>query len=115
MDVTKHLDLTLINGYLEALDISVIKQMLDLYVEQSALYIVEIKHAANSDDINAWQEHCHKMKGSAASAGLKLVHQKLIDLEKTGENSNYKVAQTKALLILNLEGIAEFKQWLLEK
>lgn len=115
MGVTKHLDLTLINGYLEALDISVIKQMLDLYVEQSALYIIEIQHAANSGDSKAWQEHCHKMKGSAASAGLKLVHQKLIGLEKTGENSDYKIVQTKALLTLNLEGINEFRQWLLDK
>lgn len=115
MGATKHLDLTLIHGYLEALDISVIKQMLDLYVEQSALYIVEIQHAANSGDSKAWQEHCHKMKGSAASAGLKLVHEKLIDLEKTNENNDYKVAQTTLLLALNLESIAEFQQWLLDQ
>ena len=115
MGATKHLDLTLIEGYLEALDISVIKQMLDLYVEQSSLYMVDIQHAVNSDDSKAWQEHCHKMKGSAASAGLRLVHQKLVYLEKTGENSDYKQQQVKELLALNGEAINQFQQWLLGK
>lgn len=112
MGAIKHLDLMLINGYLEALDISVIKQMLDLYIEQSALYISAITSAATQSDNKAWQEQCHKMKGAAASAGLKLVHEKLINLEKSCESSDHKIQQTQALLVLNNEAIAEFQQWL---
>jgi hypothetical protein len=37
MIATEQLDLSLINGYLEALDIAIIQQMLDLYIKQSAL------------------------------------------------------------------------------
>jgi HPt (histidine-containing phosphotransfer) domain-containing protein len=114
MSATHHLDLTLIDGYLEALDVSFIQQMLDLYIDQSKEYLLAIKDAGNNGDNKAWQSHCHKMKGSAASAGLSQVHQKLIELEKSCEDSETKIKQVKALTELNQEAIAEFQQWLVE-
>ena len=115
MSATHHLDLTLIDGYLEALDISVIQQMLDFYIGQSKVYLLAIKDAGANGDQKAWQSHCHKMKGSAASAGLSQVHQKLIELEKSCEDRETKTKQVQTLTELNQEAIAVFQQWLIER
>jgi HPt (histidine-containing phosphotransfer) domain-containing protein len=105
----------LIDGYLEALDISVIQQMLDLYIGQSKVYLLAIKDAGANGDQKAWQSHCHKMKGSAASAGLIQVHQKLIELERSCEDRETKTKQVQTLTELNQEAIAVFQQWLIER
>ncbi|MBA6389817.1 Hpt domain-containing protein [Colwellia sp. BRX10-3] len=115
MPSSQHIDLTLIKGYLEALDLAVIQQMLDLYIQQSALYLLAINSAVVDDDQKSWQEQCHKMKGAAASAGLSQVHQKLIVLEKSTEDSETKNQHLQALRLLNQQAIAEFQQWLAEQ
>lgn len=112
MGTIQHLDLTLINGYLEALDIDVLKQMLDLYVQQSQVYIADIEGAIAQEDQTSWQEQCHKMKGSAASAGLSQVHEKLIAIEKSTQEWPIKAAHLKTLTLLNQQAIDAFKQWL---
>ena len=112
MTPTQQLDLTLINGYLEVLDMDVIEQMLDLYIQQSALYLEVINRAVVDTDQKAWQEQCHKMKGSAASAGLFLVHQKLIAIEKSTEGWQAKAEHLRTLDSLNQEAIEAFQQWL---
>ncbi|UUO24022.1 phosphorelay protein [Colwellia sp. M166] len=112
MIATEQLDLSLINGYLEALDIAIIQQMLDLYIQQSALYLAAINTAIVAEDQKAWQEHCHKMKGSAASAGLSQVHQKLVAIEKMTENWQVKVTHLHVLTQLNQQAIEVFRQWL---
>tara|TARA_R110000744_G_scaffold292413_1_gene402943 strand:+ start:490 stop:837 length:348 start_codon:yes stop_codon:yes gene_type:complete len=112
MATNQQLDLTLINGYLEVLDINVIQQMLDLYIQQSALYIKAIETAVVDADKNSWQEQCHKMKGSAASAGLCQVHQQLIILEKSSDDWQTKAEQLRALAVLNQAAIETFQQWL---
>jgi HPt (histidine-containing phosphotransfer) domain-containing protein len=114
MKSSQHIDLTLIKGYLAVLDLAVIQQMLDLYIQQSALYLLAIHSAVVDDDQKSWQEQCHKMKGSAASAGLSQVHQKLIVLEKSTEDSETKNQHLQALRLLNQQAIAEFQQWLAE-
>jgi HPt (histidine-containing phosphotransfer) domain-containing protein len=115
MTLSQHIDLTLIKGYLEALDLAVIKQMLDLYMQQSALYLRAINSAVVDDDQKSWQEQCHKMKGAAASAGLSQVHQKLIVLEKSTEYSETKNQHLQTLRLLNQQAITEFQQWLAEQ
>ncbi|ASP47469.1 Hpt domain-containing protein [Cognaticolwellia beringensis] len=110
-----HIDLTLINGYLEALDIVVIQQMLDLYIQQSELNLTAINSAVVNADQKTWQEQCHKMKGSAASAGLSQVHQKLILLEKSTEDSEIKAQHLHELRLLNQQAVAAFQQWLKEQ
>lgn len=115
MTTTQQLDLTLINGYLEVLDIQVIQQMLDLYIQQSALYLIAIETAVLDRDQKAWQEQCHKMKGSAASAGLCQVHQKLIAIEKSTEDWQTKAEHSQSLVQLNQAAIESFQQWLLKQ
>jgi HPt (histidine-containing phosphotransfer) domain-containing protein len=113
MATTHHLDLALINGYLEALSIDVLKQMLDLYIQQSQVYLSEIETAITLADQTMWQEQCHKMKGSAASAGLSQVHQDLVDIEKSTEDWSIKSTRLKMLIVLNQQAIDAFQQWLL--
>jgi HPt (histidine-containing phosphotransfer) domain-containing protein len=112
MVTTQHLDLTLINGYLEALDIEVLQQMLDLYVQQSQVYLTDIDEAIALADQKLWQEHCHKMKGSAASAGLIQVYNKLVAIEKSTEEWSAKVEHLNAMRLINQQAITAFKQWL---
>lgn len=112
MATMQHIDLSLINSYLEALDLAVIEQMLDLYIQQSEQYLIAIDSAINSEDEKIWQEQCHKMKGSAASAGLKQVHQKLIMIEKSSEDWPAKAQHLQTLKHLNQQAITVFQQWL---
>lgn len=112
MGTIKHLDLALLEGYLEALDIDVLRQMLDLYQQQSQLYLSEIDGAIVNMDQKDWQEQCHKMKGSAASAGLTQVHEKLIAIEKSTQDWPIKSAHLKTLALLNQQAIDAFKKWL---
>lgn len=112
MTTTQQLDLALINGYLEVLDLEVIQQMLDLYRQQSILYLTGISAAIDETNDNTWQEQCHKMKGAAASAGLCQVHQKLIAIEKTTEAWQVRADHLSALALLNQQAIDTFKQWL---
>lgn len=112
MVTIQHLNLTLINGYLEVLDIGVLQQMLDLYVQQSQLYLTGIDEAITQTDQKLWQEHCHKMKGSAASAGLLQVYDKLVAIEKSAEEWSVKEKHANALRLVNQQAIDVFKEWL---
>ncbi len=112
MATNQHLDLSLINGYLDALDLEVLQQMLDLYAQQSQVYLTDIDEAITQEDQKLWQEHCHKMKGSAASAGLTQVYEKLIAIEKSTEQWSAKVKHLNILRLINQQAIDAFKQWL---
>ncbi len=112
MGTIQHLDLALLEGYLEALDIDVLTQMLDLYQQQSQVYLAEIGSSIEQADQKDWQEQCHKMKGSAASAGLTQVREKLIAIEKSTQDWPIKSAHLKTLTLLNQQAIEAFKKWL---
>ena len=115
MATTPQLDMALIDGYLEVLDIDVIEQMLALYIQQSALYLVAIDSTVAALDQQAWQEQCHKMKGSAASVGLIQVHQKLIAIEKSTEDWATKAEHVRSLAEINQTAISAFQQWFAEQ
>jgi HPt (histidine-containing phosphotransfer) domain-containing protein len=115
MATKEQIDLTLINGYLEALDLTVIQQMLDLYIQQSQLYLSAIDGAVVAEDQQLWQEQCHKMKGAAASAGLTQVHQKLSAIEKSTQAWATKADHVQGLRLLNKNAITAFEQWLAEQ
>ncbi|MGB1262682.1 MAG: Hpt domain-containing protein [Cognaticolwellia sp.] len=115
MTTSQHLDLTLINGYLEALDLDVIEQMLNLYIQQSAVYLTAINSALAAKEQKSWQEQCHKMKGAAASAGLSQVHQQLTEIEKSTEEWAQKAQQISVLTALNQQAITTFQHWLAEQ
>lgn len=111
----QHIDLGLINSYLEALDLDVIEQMLDLYIQHSQQYLLAIDKSIYAEDEKIWQEQCHKMKGSAASAGLSQVHQKLVMIEKSTEDWQTKAQHLQSLTQLNQQAITAFQQWLAEQ
>ncbi len=112
MEAARTLDLTLLDGYLDNLGLDVLGKMLALYEQQSALYIQAIEEAATEGSQSQWQECCHKMKGAAASSGLKLIYQRLAGIEKSTENVEWKKAQIIELKAMNVLGIACFRSWL---
>ena len=105
------LDEELLNGYLEQLDKSIIAKMLDLYMQQSQIYLGEISAAVEEDSQEQWQDRCHKMKGAAGSIGLKQLHAKLVMAEKFTEEQNQKRLLLAEILKLNDAAITAFKSW----
>ncbi|WDE08425.1 Hpt domain-containing protein [Thalassomonas viridans] len=86
--------------------------MLDLYMQQSRLYLDEISAAVTEDSQDKWQDRCHKMKGAAGSIGLKQLHAKLVVAEKFTEGQNQKRQLLTEILALNDSAVAAFKSWL---
>jgi HPt (histidine-containing phosphotransfer) domain-containing protein len=107
-----HLDLDLLVGYIDNLGKSVVEQMLQLYISQSAIYIEDIGSHLTDDQQNLWQESCHKMKGAAGSVGLLLVHKKLVAIEKIVEPEGIKQLHLSELKSLNTKAYKEFQEWL---
>lgn len=112
MNQTTHLDLDLLQGYIDNLGTSIVEQMLELYINQSAIYLAEIAGTVASDKQNLWQESCHKMKGAAGSVGLLLVHKKLAVIEKSNEVESSKLLHLTELNELNTTAYNEFSEWL---
>jgi len=106
------IDQTLIQGYLDNLGKQVVQQMLDLYIQQSVVYIDDINGSLDTKVQEQWHERCHKMKGAAGSVGLTEVHALLVSIEKSTENWETKRAHISRLTNLNSEAISQFKQWL---
>jgi len=106
------LDLNLLSGYLTNLGKDTLNKMLNLYIEQSNVYLQDIKHALDESSQSLWQEHCHKMKGASASVGCSSVNGLLITMEKSIEDENIKRKNLQQLKLLNQTAITEFEQWL---
>lgn len=105
-------DQALIQGYLENLGVSVVERMLDLYIQQSAIYLQEIEQAIATESQDDWQERCHKMKGAAASVGLMNIHAFMADIEKSTLPWAEKDQLIEQVSELNVEAIERFKTWL---
>jgi len=106
------LDFNLLQDYLDNLGKDIVQQMLDLYVQQSELYLVNIQENSPVANQDAWQEACHKMKGAAGSVGLLMVHQSLASIEKSTAVANEKMVYVQELISLNNKATSDFKQWL---
>lgn len=106
------LDTELLNSYAQSLGYNVVKQMFTLYQQQVTIYLNDIEKSLCCDDIKLWQEHCHKMKGAAASVGLKQLHERLKVMEKTTANNSDKAKQLAALTQHNAQAMVEFNCWL---
>ncbi len=115
MNKIEQLDVSLLDGYLDSLGQDIVQQMLDLYIQQSVTYIVDIADSAEQESQELWQERCHKMKGAAGSVGLLLVHAKLVEIEKSVEPWPEKVTALADLVSINEQAIAMFKAWLAQK
>lgn len=108
------LDSVLLDDYKASLGLDIVSEMLDLYVNQSALYLADIKLAANSGDNQVWHDKCHKMKGAASSAGLVHVRAYLVEIEHSTAESSIKADYYQELTRLNDEAVICFKAWLQE-
>ncbi|MEW6984089.1 Hpt domain-containing protein [Colwelliaceae bacterium 6471] len=106
------LDMPLLQGYLENLSKNVVAQMLDLYITQSKLYLIEIAKAVDEESQSLWEEQCHKMKGAAGSAGLIQVHKQLVTIEKSTDSWALKQELLKHLCDENEIAIKAFQEWL---
>jgi HPt (histidine-containing phosphotransfer) domain-containing protein len=109
---TTHLDLDLLQGYIDNLGKSIVQQMLELYIGQSAIYLKDIAETVTTDKQKFWQESCHKMKGAAGSVGLLLVHKKLALIEKSEDLEEIKKTHLEELNELNTNAYNEFSEWL---
>ncbi len=107
-----HLDTQLLEGYLESLGQDIVQQMLDLYIQQSGVYLSDINSAIDQESQSKWQEHCHKMKGATASVGLLVLHSMLVKLEKSEADWSDKVVQIDDLSKVNHVAITAFNNWL---
>ena len=106
------IDLTLAQGYLDNLGKQVVQKMLDLYIQQSVVYIDDINASLDSKVQEQWHERCHKMKGAAGSVGLIDVHAHLVAIEKISGEWDVKRTHLVRLTNLNSDAISQFKQWL---
>ena len=98
-------DIELLKGYLENLGQDTLQQMISLYVNQSEIYLQDISQALKN-------EHCHKMKGAAGSAGLTSVHAKLVLMEKSTQTQAIKTVLLEELQQENNAAVAAFNEWL---
>lgn len=112
MTENNHLDINLLQGYLDSLGAAVVKRMLDLYIQQSSLYLESILLAVEQKSASDWQESCHKMKGAAGSVGLLQVHKQVASLEKSTEDWLIKEEAVESLVELNNQAKIAFNKWL---
>jgi len=108
------LDLLLLQSYMDSLGKNIVEQMFVLYKQQAVIYLTDIEKAQLVGSTALWQEHCHKMKGAAASAGLSRLHDFLVGLEKTKARQGEKVALLAELKNENKEAIDALEQWIAE-
>jgi len=108
----KQLDFNLLGGYLTNLGKQTVNKMLELYEQQSKVYLLDIEQALVISSQQLWQEHCHKMKGASASVGLTQVNSLLVVMEKSNKEETLKAEDIKQLKSLNEAAITAFTQWL---
>ena len=109
------LDTELLAGYIDNLGKDIVQQMLDLYVQQSVIYLKDIEQAIIEQSQTLWQDYCHKMKGAAGSVGLISVHGKLVAIEKSTDSWERKQQIFEELTDKNNALINCFIKWLSEQ
>ena len=107
-----HLDSELLQSYLDSLGKGVVEKMFTLYRQQVKIYLNDIEVSQLNDSIPGWEEHCHKMKGAAASVGMCKLHRQLKLVEKTGAPQKQKAVLLEELKLTNEQGIIAFSDWL---
>ena len=112
MNENNQLDVSLLQGYLDNLGKDVVQQMLDLYAQQSVVYLQDISNALQEESQANWQESCHKMKGATGSVGLVAVHAHLVAIEKSTAPWEEKALVIKRLAELNEQAKKAFSDWL---
>lgn len=108
----EQLDIELLDGYVQSLGHQIVKQMFALYEQQVTIYLDDIEKSLHCDNAQLWHDHCHKMKGAAGSVGLKSLHARLKEMEKTTVDASEKAQQFSELSLHNKQAMDEFKNWL---
>jgi len=113
--ISNYLDLELLQGYFDSLGKTIVEKMFALYSQQAEIYLHDIEHAQLNASFSDWQEHCHKMKGAAASVGMHQLHGQLKLLEKLDAPKEKKAVLLAELKLSNEQAIFAFKEWLESK
>jgi HPt (histidine-containing phosphotransfer) domain-containing protein len=109
------LDHNLLNDYKVNLGVDILQEMLQLYINQSTIYLADLTEIKALSDNHLWHERCHKMKSAASSSGLVSVRHCLIEMEKLIDATVSERKQAiKELDTVNQQAITEFQQWLRE-
>ncbi|WP_068545854.1 Hpt domain-containing protein [Thalassotalea crassostreae] len=106
------LNKALIEQYRDALGNDVFLETINLYVEQSAIYLEQLAQSTKDKDYKYWQESCHILKSASGNSGLEQVFKKVADLEYSKEEFSQLEKQLAELSELNEIGIREIKQFL---
>lgn len=106
------LDIELLNDYKLSLGLDIVKEMFDLYIEQSEVYLTDIKLAASAEDNTIWHEKCHKMKGAASSVGFVALRALLVTIERSQETQTVKQGYFNDLQQANRDAIQASRLWL---
>ncbi len=106
------LDITLLQSYIDSLGKSIVEKMIALYTQQATAYLSDIELALTSKLKAPWQQHCHKMKGAAASVGMLGVSEKLAQLETMDVNNINDSAVIEEVRHINEQAIHAFNTWL---
>jgi len=110
-----HLDIELLQGYLDSLGKAIVEQMFSLYCQQVEIYLKDIENAQKNNSPSEWQEHCHKMKGASASVGMCKLHGLLKELEHSKATQEQKLVLLTKLKLKNEQASSAFKDWLASK
>lgn len=106
------LETEIINQYKDVLGAEVFQQTIDLYIEQSDIYINKLQQAISNSSYEAWQESCHILKSASGNTGLKCMFAKVNELEYSQQSFNELNIEVEALKVLNQQSISAIKKWL---
>ena len=106
------LDLEIAGQYKDVLGVEVFGETVDLYVEQSHLYLDKLKQAVVEKNYLNWQDSCHILKSASGNTGLQQVFLKLKELEYAKDDFEQLSKALEELELLNLQSIAAIQKWL---
>ena len=106
------LDKELIKQYMDALGNEVFNQTVDLYIEQSKIYLNQLSNAISTKDYSLWQESCHILKSASGNTGLKQVFTKAGDVEYSRQDFEQLAKDLDELHEINNVSIVQIQKWL---
>lgn len=106
------LDKELIKQYMDVLGSEVFNQTVDLYIEQSEIYLKQLNNAITNQDYTLWQESCHILKSASGNTGLKQVFNKAGTVEYSKQDFTQLAKDLEELYELNTISIEQIQKWL---
>ena len=94
-------------------DEDLLKELLDLFLQESPTYLSHIRQALQQSDPEALAQAAHTLKGAAGNLGAKIIFETASRLEQNGHNENLTTAED-TTLVLEKE-IEKFRDFLSKK